>query len=216
MLKDRYFLTDNELGKGTYGSVYKARGIYDDIYYALKKMQHIEDKNEFGFPITTLRQIKLLQGLNHPNILNIKEVVYEYIKNKPPILYLCLDLMKCDLDSILKDQYIDMTPSKIQNIMRQVLEGLQYLERHNVAHRDLKPSNVLINENGEIKLADFGLAKKLRKFSTVKVVTLWYRAPELLYGIRGYSTKMDVWSAGCLAAQLLLKRPLFEQQHNES
>lgn len=89
--------------------------------------------------------------------------------------------------------------------MRQILEGLRYLESFNIAHRDLKPSNVLINEFGEVKLADFGLAKKLKKLSTVKVVTLWYRAPELILGIRGYSPKVDVWSAGCLAAELLLR-----------
>jgi serine/threonine protein kinase len=89
--------------------------------------------------------------------------------------------------------------------LRQILEGLRYLESFNIAHRDLKPSNVLINEFGEVKLADFGLAKKLKKLSTVKVVTLWYRAPELILGIRGYSPKVDVWSAGCLAAELLLR-----------
>lgn len=79
------------------------------------------------------------------------------------------------------------------------------MEGFNIAHRDLKPSNVLINEFGEVKLADFGLAKKLKKLSTTKVVTLWYRAPELILGIRGYSPKVDVWSAGCLAAELLLR-----------
>ena len=73
---------------------------------------------------------------------------------------------------------------------------------------------MLVNENGGVKLADFGLAKKLRKMSTVKVVTMWYRAPELLLGIRGYSTKVDVWSVGCLAAELLVRRPLFEMQQN--
>jgi serine/threonine protein kinase len=154
-----------------------------------------------GFPITTLREIKLLQGLNHPNILNINEVVYEKARNhRPPVLYLCLDLMECDLDSIIKNELIALTPYKIQQVLRQVLQALQYLETLNIAHRDIKPSNILINESGEVKLADFGLAKKLRKLSTVKVVTLWYRAPELLLGIRGYSPKVDIWSVGCLAA----------------
>jgi serine/threonine protein kinase len=79
----------------------------------------------------------------------------------------------------------------------------------NIAHRDLKPANILINDSGEVKLADFGLAKKLKRFSTVKVATMWYRAPELLLGIRGYSPKVDIWSVGCIAAELLLKTPLF-------
>jgi serine/threonine protein kinase len=117
--------------------------------------------------------------------------------------------MDCDLDSIIKNKQIDITPSKIQQILKQILQALQYLESLNIAHRDIKPSNVLINEQGEVKLADFGLAKKLRKLSTVKVVTLWYRAPELVLGIRGYSPKVDVWSVGCLAAELLLRKPLF-------
>jgi serine/threonine protein kinase len=84
--------------------------------------------------------------LNHPNILNINEVVYEKARNhRPPVLYLCLDLMECDLDSIIQNKQVDITPSKIQQILRQVLQGLHYLESLNIAHRDIKPSNVLIN-----------------------------------------------------------------------
>lgn len=143
-------------------------------------------------------------------------MVYEKARNKPPILYLCLDLMECDLDTVIQNKQIDITPSKIQLILKQILKALHYLEGLNVAHRDIKPSNILINESGEVKLADFGLAKKLKKLSTVKVVTLWYRAPELILGIRGYSPKVDVWSVGCLAAELLLRKPLFEDQHNET
>lgn len=104
-------------------------------------------------------------------------MVYEKTRNKPPILYLCLDLMECDLNNVIQNKQIDMTPSKIQLILKQILKALHYLEGLNVAHRDIKPSNILINESGEVKLADFGLAKKLKKLSTVKVVTLWYRAP---------------------------------------
>lgn len=124
--------------------------------------------------------------------------------------------MECDLSDILKNKQIEITPSKIQQILGQVLLALQYLESLNIAHRDIKPSNILINDVGEVKVADFGLAKKLKKLSTVKVVTLWYRAPELLLGIRGYSPKVDVWSVGCLAAELLLGKPLFEEQQNET
>ena len=131
--------------------------------------------------MTTLREIKLLQHLQHPNILNIVDVVFERphrsSSHKSPIIYLCLDLMDVDLGYLVTDPAYKFSTYRIQKISRQILEGLDYLHSKSIAHRDLKPSNVLMNAEGNVKVADFGLAKKLSKFSTPLVVTLWYRAP---------------------------------------
>jgi serine/threonine protein kinase len=108
--------------------------------------------------------------------------------------------MSCDLADLIKNKEYRFTPSKIQSILKNMLKGLDYLHCLNIAHRDIKPSNVLINEQGDVRIADFGLAKKLQKLSTTRVVTLWYRAPELLLGIKQYTPKVDVWAVGCLAA----------------
>jgi serine/threonine protein kinase len=161
-----------------------------------------------------LREIKLLQKLHHDNILNINEVVYEKQPQKygaskhhtkPPSIYLCLDLMEFDLHYLIKQHEYNFTLGKIQNILRQVLQGLSYLHEQNVAHRDIKPANILINHCGVIKVADFGLAKKLAFQSTVKVCTMWYRAPELFLGYKQYTPNIDVWSVGCIAVEFLLK-----------
>jgi serine/threonine protein kinase len=105
---------------------------------------------------------------------------------------------------------------QLQYILKEILEGVAYLDSQQFAHRDIKPSNILVNGDCEVKLADFGLGKKLTGYATTKVVTLWYRAPELLVGIRNYGSKIDVWSVGCVAAELLLGRPLFQAANNET
>jgi serine/threonine protein kinase len=144
----------------------------------------------------------ILQLLKHSTILNINEVVYEKAgKYKPPIIYLCLDLMECDLDSILYNNTIfKLEMYHIQALIRTLLEGMVYLHRQNICHRDIKPNNLLVNREGELKIADFGLAKKMTQLSTTRVVTMLYRAPELILGMKNYSTKIDIWSVGCVAA----------------
>ena len=116
--------------------------------------------------------------MKHPNILNINDVAYEKsIRHKPPIVYLCLDLMDSDLHYLVQEKEYIFTPYRLQKILKQILFGLAYLHERNIAHRDLKPSNILINSEGLVRIADFGLAKKLTKLSTARVVTMWYRAP---------------------------------------
>lgn len=213
-LDDKYELKE-ELGRGTYGAVYRAYNRETGKECALKKMEHIEDKSNIGFPITTFREIRLLQGIVHEHILTINEVICEKSRGSRPIIYLSLELMQCDLSLIVERQDYRMTSGRIQVILRQILDGLRYLHEKGIAHRDIKPTNILINAEGRIRIADFGLAKRLTKLSTLKVVTLWYRAPELLLGQRNYSTKIDVWSVGCLAAELILRKPLFAGEQNE-
>jgi len=108
--------------------------------------------------------------------------------------------MDSDLGYLVANKDYKFTTYRIQQITKQILEGLKYLHDKNVAHRDLKPANILINSEGIVKVADFGLAKKLAKFSTTLVVTMWYRAPELFYGMKTYSTNIDIWSLGCVLA----------------
>ena len=104
----------------------------------------------------------------------------------------------------------------IQNVLRQILEGVSYLHAHGYAHRDLKPSNVLVNIEEVVKIADFGLAKKMRPYATTKVCTMWYRAPELILGFKNYSTKIDMWSVGCIASEMVLGNPFFYEEDTDS
>ncbi len=113
--------------------------------------------------------------------------------------------MEFDLQYLIKQSEYVFTLGKVQNILRQVLEGLNYLHKQNIAHRDIKPANILINSQEVVKVADFGLAKKLAFQSTVKVCTMWYRAPELFLGYKSYTPNIDVWSVGCIAVEFLLR-----------
>lgn len=107
--------------------------------------------------------------------------------------------MEFDLQYLLRQQDYIFSLGKIQIILKQILEGLQYLHSSNIAHRDIKPANILINGEGVVKVADFGLAKKMTPLSTVKVCTMWYRAPELFLGYKQYTPNIDVWAVGCIA-----------------
>ncbi|XP_032191955.1 cyclin-dependent kinase 7 isoform X3 [Mustela erminea] len=118
--------------------------------------------------------------------------------------------METDLEVIIKDNSLVLTPSHIKAYMLMTLQGLEYLHQHWILHRDLKPNNLLLDENGVLKLADFGLAKSFgspNRAYTHQVVTRWYRAPELLFGARMYGVGVDMWAVGCILAELLLRVP---------
>ncbi|NXP40451.1 CDK10 kinase, partial [Leiothrix lutea] len=169
----------NRIGEGTYGIVYRARDTLTDETVALKKVRMDNEKD--GMPISSLREITLLLQLQHPNIVELKEVT-------APVL---CPQVKC--------------------IILQVLKGLQYLHENYIIHRDLKVSNLLMTDKGCVKIADFGLARTYGmppKPMTPKVVTLWYRAPELLLGMTTQTTSIDMWAAGCILAELLAHKPL--------
>lgn len=193
-----------KVGEGTYGVVYKARDKLTGNFVALKKIR-LEHEDE-GVPSTAIREISILKELRHPSIVGLLDVVH--IQHK---LFLVFEFLDQDLKKYM-ESVKRITPELAKSYFRQLLEGLLYCHQRRVIHRDLKPQNLLIDKNGALKLADFGLARAfcvpVRPY-THEVITLWYRAPEILLGSQSYSVAVDMWSAGCIFAEILTKRPLF-------
>lgn len=208
------FETIELVGKGTFGKVYKARLKQDlekdtqetkdhNKLYALKQI--LMDNEKEGFPITAMREIKILKLLSHPNIIELKEIVISKPNDKNRYrgnVYLVFDYMEHDLCGLLERNIIFDIPV-IKFIIYSVLQGMEYLHRQNILHRDIKSSNILISNKGDVKIADFGLARQFFPLSsnvnrvyTNRVVTLWYRPPELLLGSNKYDTSVDMWSIG--------------------
>ncbi|KAK4321431.1 hypothetical protein Pmani_007751 [Petrolisthes manimaculis] len=195
-----------KIGEGTYGTVFKAKNRETQEIVALKRVR-LDDDDE-GVPSSALREICLLKELKHKNIVRLHDVLHSDKK-------LTLVFEHCDQD--LK-KYFDslngeIDPDIVKSFLFQLLRGLEFCHSRNVLHRDLKPQNLLINKNGELKLADFGLARAfgipVRCYSA-EVVTLWYRPPDVLFGAKLYNTSIDMWSAGCIFAELAnAGRPLF-------
>jgi len=193
-----------KIGEGTYGVVYKAQDKESGRYIALKKIR-LEHEDE-GVPSTAIREISILKEMQHQNIVGLLDVV-----NMPNKLYLVFEFLDQDLKRYM-DSVGNLEGKLVMSYCRQLLEGLFYCHRRRILHRDLKPQNLLIDKQGVLKLADFGLARAVcvpvRPY-THEVITLWYRAPEILLGSQAYSMPVDMWSAGCIFAELLTKRPLF-------
>lgn len=224
---DLYDIVD-KVGEGTYGEVFKSVLKVQDgstvvdrsnvEQFALKKVR-LENEKE-GFPITAVREIKILRQLRHKNIVSLKEIVTDKqdavdFRKEKGSFYLVFEFMDHDLMGLLDSGFVQFTDAFNASIMKQMLEGLSYAHRKNFLHRDIKCSNILINNKGQVKLGDFGLARlynaddKQRPY-TNKVITLWYRPPELLLGEERYGPAIDVWSCGCILGELFYKRPLFQ------
>jgi len=197
----------NHIDEGSYGVVYRARDKRTGKVVALKKIKMSKQKE--GFPLTSVREINILLGLDHPNILNVSEVV---VGKSLDSIFLVMEFMEHDLKGLLESLRQPFTTAEVKALMRQLLLGLAYLHDNWVFHRDLKTSNILYNNRGEVKICDFGLARTygspLQAYTQL-VVTLWYRAPELLISEGVYSPAIDVWSMGCIMAELLTRKPLF-------
>ncbi|OCT91898.1 cyclin-dependent kinase 18 [Xenopus laevis] len=194
----------DKLGEGTYATVFKGRSKLTGNLVALKE---IRLEHEEGAPCTAIREVSLLKNLKHSNIVTLHDIIHtEY----------CLTLVFEYLDSDLK-QYLDncgnlMCMHNVKIFMFQLLRGLSYCHRRKILHRDLKPQNLLINEKGELKLADFGLARAKSvptKTYSNEVVTLWYRPPDVLLGSTEYSTPIDMWGVGCILYEMATGRPMF-------
>ncbi|XP_076046653.1 cyclin-dependent kinase 10-like isoform X2 [Oratosquilla oratoria] len=196
----------NRVGEGTYGVVYRARDKRSNEIVALKKMRMEKEKD--GMPISGLREIMLLQACKHKNIVCLKEVV---VGRSLESIFLVMEYCEQDLASLLDNMQMPFMESQVKCIIIQVMKGLAYLHSKQIIHRDLKVSNLLLNNVGTLKIADFGLARELGfpiSPMTPQVVTLWYRAPELLFQAKSQTTAVDMWAVGCILGELLLHKPL--------
>ncbi|GAA5985366.1 hypothetical protein JCM11641_006378 [Rhodosporidiobolus odoratus] len=198
-----------QVGEGTYGKVYKARNIETGGLVALKRIRMEAEKD--GFPITAVREIKLLQGLRHPNVVELVEMLVS-----KGHVYMVMGYLDHDLTGVLHHPTITFTPAHLKSLMQQFLRGLGFIHRRGVLHRDLKGSNILLSKNGELKIADFGLARFFQRNRgndyTNRVITQWYKPPELLFGATVYGEAVDMWSAGCIFLELFARRPVFQGQ----
>lgn len=196
------------IGQGSYGVVYKARNLRTSGNVALKTIYHGSKKSDIC--CTTLREILILQDASHKNIIDLQGLII----NRENVT-LVLEYFPMDLHHYLSN----LEPSTgiglemVQHFLYQMVSAVSYCHRLDIMHRDLKPSNILFNRNGVLKLADFGLGRYVDKQNTSKlspdVVTLWYRAPELLLGETRYTKAIDIWSIGCIFAELITNRVLF-------
>ncbi|KAK7316989.1 hypothetical protein RJT34_00856 [Clitoria ternatea] len=194
-----------KVGRGTYSNVYKAREKGTGKVVALKKVRFdTSDSESIKF---MAREIMILQKLDHPNVIKLEGLATSRMQYS---LYLVFEFMQSDLTRIISRTDEKLTEPQIKCYMKQLLAGLKHCHERGVMHRDIKPSNLLIDKKGVLKIADFGLANSIKaeRPLTNRVVTLWYRAPELLLGSTDYGYGIDLWSAGCLLAEMFVGTPI--------
>ncbi|KAF5200951.1 Cell division control protein 2-like protein [Thalictrum thalictroides] len=204
-----------KVGEGTYGKVYRAREKATGKIVALKKTRLHED--EEGVPPTTLREISILRMLSmDPSVVRLLDVKQGQNKEGKTILYLVFEYMDTDLKKFMRSFRANgetIPPQTVKSLMYQLCKGVAFCHGHGVLHRDLKPHNLLMDpKTMMLKIADLGLARAftlpMKKY-THEILTLWYRAPEVLLGATHYSTPVDMWSVGCIFAELITGKALF-------
>ncbi|XAR57130.1 Cyclin-dependent kinase [Bertholletia excelsa] len=197
----------DKIGQGTYSNVYKARDTITGKIVALKKVRF--DNLEPESVKFMAREILILRRLDHPNVVKLQGLVTSRMSCS---LYLVFDYMEHDLAGLVASPGIKFTEAQVKCYMHQLLSGLEHCHNQNVLHRDIKGSNLLVDNGGVLKIADFGLASSFdpnhKQPMTSRVVTLWYRPPELLLGATDYGVGVDLWSAGCILAELLAGKPI--------
>ncbi|PON52267.1 Serine/threonine protein kinase [Trema orientale] len=195
-----------KIGHGTYSNVYKARDKKTKRIVALKKVRF--DTSEPESIRFMAREIMILRKLDHPNVIKLEGVATSRMQYS---LYLVFDFMQADLTKVISRSGQKLNEAQVKCYMQQLLSGLQHCHERGILHRDIKASNLLVDKSGTLKIADFGLANffppKDKRPLTSRVVTLWYRAPELLLGSTDYGVGIDLWSAGCLLAEMFIGRP---------
>ncbi|KAK4490011.1 hypothetical protein RD792_000665 [Penstemon davidsonii] len=208
----------SKIGQGTYSSVYKARDLKTDSIVAMKKVRFVNmDPESVCF---MAREICILRRLDHPNVMKLEALVISRISGS---FYLVFEYMEHDLAGLLASPKVKFTESQIKCYMQQMFRGIEHCHSRGILHRDIKGSNLLVDNNGILKIGDFGLATLFepdqKQPLTSRVVTLWYRAPELLLGTTDYGVAIDMWSAGCILAELFAGKPIMpgrtevEQMH---
>ncbi|KAG2319753.1 hypothetical protein Bca4012_054016 [Brassica carinata] len=200
-----------KIGQGTYSSVFRARETETGRIVALKKVKF--DNFEPESVRFMAREILILRRLDHPNVIKLQGLVTSKLSCN---IHLVFEYMEHDLTGLLSSPDINFTTPQIKCYMKQLLSGLDHCHARGVMHRDIKGSNLLVNNEGVLKVADFGLANfcnasgNKQQPLTSRVVTLWYRPPELLLGATEYGASVDLWSIGCVFAELLLKKPVLQ------
>lgn len=197
----------NRIEEGTFGVVYRARDKKTNEIVALKRLKMEKEKE--GFPITSLREINTLLKAQHTNIVTVREIVVGSNMDK---IYIVMDYVEHDLKSLMETMKSPFLVGEVKTLMKQLLRAVAHLHDNWILHRDLKTSNLLLSHKGILKVGDFGLAREygspLKQYTPI-VVTLWYRAPELLLGIKEYSCPIDMWSVGCIFAEFLTLKALW-------
>ncbi|KAJ1801399.1 TFIIH complex serine/threonine-protein kinase subunit kin28 [Coemansia sp. RSA 2399] len=194
---------EKKLGEGTYAVVYMGHHIKTQRKVAIKKIKLGNARS--GLDMSAIREVKALRELRHPNIIELIDV-FSHKTN----LNLVLEFLDTDLENVIKDKSLVFMPADIKSWMMMALRGLDHCHKCWLLHRDLKPNNFLIASDGQLKLADFGLAREfgdVKRAMTSQTVTRWYRAPELLMGAANYTGSIDIWAMGCIFAELLLRAP---------
>lgn len=209
-LSDRYVRIE-QIGQGTYGKVYKCRDVVTNEIVALKKINILKPLD--GFPLSTIREINLLGMLKHENIVALKNIVsVKEGESQTNRVYLAFEYCEFDLCGLLYTDSCPLSSKHICSYIRQLLLALIECQKKNIVHRDLKPANIFVTRNNIIKVGDFGLARQLNDYNsqyTSNVITLYYRAPELLLNCTEYKYEIDIWSVGCIIFEMVTKKTLF-------
>ncbi|XP_033628879.1 cyclin-dependent kinase 14-like isoform X1 [Asterias rubens] len=202
--KSETYTKIGQLGEGSYAKVYKAISSVNQQVVALKEIRLQQDE---GAPFTAIREASLLKGLKHANIVCLHDIIH----TKTALTFV-IEYVHTDLSAYLEKHPGGLNPHNVKLFLFQLLRGLSFCHQRTILHRDMKPQNILISETGELKLADFGLARAKsipsRTYSH-EVVTLWYRPPDVLLGSTDYSTQLDIWGVGCIFIEMLRGHPAF-------
>ncbi|KAI3461940.1 hypothetical protein Pfo_018603 [Paulownia fortunei] len=206
---DTKYIPIKPIGRGAYGVVCSSINRETNERVAIKKINNVFGNRTDA--LRTLRELMLLRCIKHENVIALKDVMMPTNWRGFKDVYMVYELMDTDLHQIIKSPQ-PLSNDHCKYFLFQLLRGLKYLHSANILHRDLKPGNLLVNANCQLKICDFGLARTSRdngQFMTEYVVTRWYRAPELLLSCDNYGTSIDIWSVGCILAEILGRKPIF-------